>query len=259
VPGVDVAGKTGTNDNYADAWFVGYTPELAVGVWVGYPDKLRPMTTEFGGEPVTGGTLPALIWKEFVAGLARKGMLGEDSSFDSSPYLGVTSRYVVKRGSAWRQDNGYCRGARLMVYFSGSSPEETADCKPNEVSVPTVVGMTEDAAIARLAYQPLGAEVVYKPAKPGKAPGIVLDQNPASGGLSAHDDVLLVVSKARYGLLPNFVGSSVDAVNRELARLKLDVRLVDGKGRAGVIVGQKPAAGVAMAPGLAVTLVVGEG
>jgi penicillin-binding protein 1A len=67
VPGVDVAGKTGTTDNYGDAWFVGFTPELAVAVWVGYPDRLRPMTTEFGGEPVTGGTLPAQIWKEFVS------------------------------------------------------------------------------------------------------------------------------------------------------------------------------------------------
>ncbi len=66
VAGKAVAGKTGTTDNYADAWFVGYTPELVVAVWVGYPDRLRPMLTEYGGEPVTGGTLPALIWKEFV-------------------------------------------------------------------------------------------------------------------------------------------------------------------------------------------------
>ena len=66
VAGKAVAGKTGTTDNYADAWFVGYTPELVVAVWVGYPDRLRPMLTEYGGKPVTGGTLPALIWKEFV-------------------------------------------------------------------------------------------------------------------------------------------------------------------------------------------------
>jgi hypothetical protein len=217
------------------------------------------MTTEYGGEPVTGGTLPALIWKEFVAGLARKKMIDEDTSFESPPYLGTTSRWVVKRGGQWQLDNGYCRGARLVVYFSGSTPEETADCKPNEVSVPMVIGMTADAAVARLEYQPLGAELVYKPAKAGKSPGIVLDQIPRSGGLSAHDNVILVVSKARYGLLPNFVGSSVTAVSRELERLKLKVRFVDGKGPAGTILRQTPAAGVAVAPGLPVTLVVGEG
>ena len=51
VSGKAVAGKTGTTDNYADAWFVGYTPELVVAVWVGYPDRLRPMLTEYGGKP----------------------------------------------------------------------------------------------------------------------------------------------------------------------------------------------------------------
>src|SRR5439155_23054165 len=39
------AGKTGTTENYGDAWFVGYTPQLAVAVWVGYPQGLRPMLT----------------------------------------------------------------------------------------------------------------------------------------------------------------------------------------------------------------------
>ena len=37
LPGRAEAGKTGTTDNYGDAWFVGYTPELVVAVWVGYP------------------------------------------------------------------------------------------------------------------------------------------------------------------------------------------------------------------------------
>ena len=60
------AGKTGTTDNYGDAWFVGYTPQLAVAVWVGYPDKLKPMLTEFNGEPVAGGTLPTQIWHAFM-------------------------------------------------------------------------------------------------------------------------------------------------------------------------------------------------
>ena len=40
IPGRPIAGKTGTTDNYGDAWFVGYTPELVVAVWVGYPDAL---------------------------------------------------------------------------------------------------------------------------------------------------------------------------------------------------------------------------
>jgi penicillin-binding protein 1A len=60
------AGKTGTTENYGDAWFVGFNKELTVAVWVGYADKLRPMETEFHGSQVAGGTFPAEIWHDFM-------------------------------------------------------------------------------------------------------------------------------------------------------------------------------------------------
>jgi penicillin-binding protein 1A len=66
IPGVVVAGKTGTTTNYADAWFVGWTPQLTTAVWVGFPDKLVPMTTLYNGQPVEGGTFPAVIWHNFM-------------------------------------------------------------------------------------------------------------------------------------------------------------------------------------------------
>ena len=59
VPGHEVAGKTGTSAEYRDAWFVGYSPELVTGVWVGN-DDFSPMTK------ITGGTLPAQIWSGFM-------------------------------------------------------------------------------------------------------------------------------------------------------------------------------------------------
>jgi penicillin-binding protein 1A len=60
------AGKTGTTSNYGDAWFVGWDSKYTVAVWVGYPDSLVPMTTDFNGSPVLGGTFPALIWHNFM-------------------------------------------------------------------------------------------------------------------------------------------------------------------------------------------------
>ena len=63
--GRPVAGKTGTTNNYTDAWFVGYTPQLAVAVWVGYPQGLIPMLSVHGIR-VFGGTFPALIFKAFM-------------------------------------------------------------------------------------------------------------------------------------------------------------------------------------------------
>jgi penicillin-binding protein 1A len=65
IPGF-AAGKTGTTSNYGDAWFVGWNHDFTVAVWVGYPDKLVPMLTQFAGEPVAGGTYPALIWHNFM-------------------------------------------------------------------------------------------------------------------------------------------------------------------------------------------------
>jgi penicillin-binding protein 1A len=66
IDGVVVAGKTGTTTNYGDAWFVGWTPQLTTAVWVGYPDKLVPMSTLYDGGPVEGGTWPAIIWHSFM-------------------------------------------------------------------------------------------------------------------------------------------------------------------------------------------------
>ena len=63
--GCPSAGKTGTTDNFNDAWFDGYTPHLATAVWVGYPDALREMRSVHGIS-VAGGTFPAQIWKKFM-------------------------------------------------------------------------------------------------------------------------------------------------------------------------------------------------
>ena len=59
--GRPIAGKTGTTNDEKDAWFVGYTPDLVVGLYLGY-DKPQPL-----GKGVTGGGLAAPIFKEFMA------------------------------------------------------------------------------------------------------------------------------------------------------------------------------------------------
>jgi penicillin-binding protein 1A len=60
-------GKTGTTDDNGDAWFCGATEEVTACVWVGYADTNTPMTTEFSGGPVDGGTFPALIWASVIS------------------------------------------------------------------------------------------------------------------------------------------------------------------------------------------------
>jgi penicillin-binding protein 1A len=63
--GRPVAGKTGTTQDSVDAWFIGYTPELATGVWVGFPDP-RPMVNIRGVRNVTGGSFPARIFADVM-------------------------------------------------------------------------------------------------------------------------------------------------------------------------------------------------
>jgi penicillin-binding protein 1A len=55
------AGKTGTTNNSSDAWFIGYTPQLVAGVWIGYDDRSISL-----GEKVTGGIIACPVWTQFM-------------------------------------------------------------------------------------------------------------------------------------------------------------------------------------------------
>lgn len=83
--GYPAAGKTGTSSDYKDAWFVGFTPQLVTGVWVGNDDN-KPM------KKITGGSIPAAVWHDFMT-KAMEGMpvkelpISEGSSEGLLPWL----------------------------------------------------------------------------------------------------------------------------------------------------------------------------
>ncbi|MGD0272487.1 MAG: PBP1A family penicillin-binding protein [Gaiellaceae bacterium] len=260
------AGKTGTTENYGDAWFVGYTPQLVVAVWVGYPNKLVPMDHLYHGQPVAGGTYPALIWKSFMESafpyLARTDPSGswEPEYFPNPSYPYSVAKQVVWRNSQLMLDNGNCHNSFPLVYFDGFGPTNVARCKPNEVEVPNVVGMKLDKAEQRLALQPLNAEVLYKRAKALQRPNVVIDQDPRKGTLSSYDSVIVVLAKPVNGLVPNVVGLTLLQARAKLKSLGL--RLGAGgftQGSPGLVVAQRPRAGGAVKPGMTVALVVGRG
>jgi len=66
--GRPAAGKTGTAEEYRDAWFCGYVPQLAACVWVGYPNAEIPLLNVAGFARVFGGSIPALVWHDFMTG-----------------------------------------------------------------------------------------------------------------------------------------------------------------------------------------------
>lgn len=257
LPDRAVAGKTGTTENYGDAWFVGYTPQLATAVWVGYPNKLKPMLTEYHGDAVAGGTFPAEIWRVF----SQRALFGTTpESFPPYSYDYASSKRVVWRDGRLQLDNGLCRETAIVAYFAGRGPSRTANCKRNEVQIPRVVGMTLTRAKLRLAAQPLSTNIVYKPARPNQRVDLVLDQFPRRGRLSSYDTVTLVLAKALHGIVPSVVGMPVRQARAKLKGRGL-VPAIDrfADGRSGVVLAQLPVAGVAASPHMTVKLVVGRG
>jgi penicillin-binding protein 1A len=65
--GRPAAAKTGTSNDYGNAWLVGYTPQVATAVWVGFPEGNVPMRDVAGYSRVTGGSIPALVWSDVMA------------------------------------------------------------------------------------------------------------------------------------------------------------------------------------------------
>ncbi len=258
IPGWQIAGKTGTTENYGDAWFVGFTPDLVTAVWVGYPNKLVPMLTEFNGKPVEGGTFPALIWKAYME--KAFAYLHESPTAFPAATIPASSPATVTFGDDYGNtglalDNGFCHVTASVDFFIGSAPTRTANCLKNAVEVPDVRGWTLDSAESLLYGQPLQWQISYAPAKPGQRLGIVVGETPHTGVLSAYTKVALTLPRATHGLVPDIVGLPLERARAALARLKMRMHIRTGTG--GLVVSQSPPAGVAAAPGLTELLNLG--
>jgi penicillin-binding protein 1A len=70
--GRPAAGKTGTSNEFIDAWFVGYVPQLSTSVWVGYPNERRPMVGINGLEEINGENYPLDIWSLYMQNAVQK-------------------------------------------------------------------------------------------------------------------------------------------------------------------------------------------
>jgi penicillin-binding protein 1A len=256
LPDRPAAGKTGTTENYGDAWFVGYVPQLTVAVWVGYPRELKSMNTEYHGQAVAGGTFPAEIWRTFMEA-ALPYLKDEPESFPSASTPYASPQEVVYRDGRIQVDNGNCHSPTNVLFFTDQQPRQTANCKPNEVEVPDLVGQPVQAARAHLVGQPLTPEIVYRVATAGQRVNIVLDQVPKRGRLSAYDRVKLIVAKPTHGVVPDLVGRPVSLAQQKLERRGLRYEVEKAKkGRRGRVVFQLPRAGVAAAPGMVIRIAV---
>jgi membrane carboxypeptidase/penicillin-binding protein len=133
------AGKTGTTDDYRDAWFIGYTPQLITGVWAGY-DKPKPM-----GRGFTGGAICAPIWERFMRqALANKPAVEflKPASV-ISVQIDPTTGYLATPDCPKKKEEFYIAGTQPTIYCPNHGGLNIAPAAPapvlpqtNEPSLP---------------------------------------------------------------------------------------------------------------------------
>ena len=128
--GRPAAGKTGTTDNYQDAWFVGYVPDLVTGVWVGCDDNARMGS-------MTGGTTPATIWKAFmskvVQGMPNKNFNGAYLTSVEKPAKTEDKKDDKDKDKDGKEQK---QGKDAKPKESGKSGEGNAPAVPAQEAVP---------------------------------------------------------------------------------------------------------------------------
>jgi penicillin-binding protein 1A len=229
--GRPVAGKTGTSDGWADAWFVGYTPELVTAVWVGFPPEeieMRPPRTRI---TVTGGSWPAQIWQRF-AGTALA-----ETPITSFPLPAADTRSTTTT-SAPRLD-------------------------PGRVPVVDVGGRTVPAATRALRDAGYKVRLRYAPSR-SVAEGLVMGQQPAAGAPTRAGSVVTITvanGPPRQVAIPNVLGTYPDEAASKLRSAGFTVSIQvtaepppGSPARAGRIWMQSPIAGTTADQGAAVTL-----
>ncbi|HEY3270470.1 MAG TPA: PBP1A family penicillin-binding protein [Geothrix sp.] len=118
------AGKTGTTDNYVDAWFVGYTPNLVTGIWIGHDQP------KSGGKGFTGGAVAAPIWERFMSKIVASRPEGDFPR----PETVVTCRIDPTTGLLAREE---CPQKLDEFFISGTEPTEY--CTAHEAAPPLPV------------------------------------------------------------------------------------------------------------------------
>ncbi len=107
-----VAGKTGTTNDYVDAWFIGFTPELVATVWIGYDRGQKSL-----GPGQAGGVVAAPIWTEFI-----QKILPLLESTDFTVPAGVN--FAIVDPSTGMLDTKHCPKTRYEVFVEGNCPTE---------------------------------------------------------------------------------------------------------------------------------------
>ena len=278
--GRDVAGKTGTAQEYRDAWFAGYTPDLAAAVWVGHPQgqvEMQSCSTTHevqGGKrvevcraprigAVTGGSWPAQIWQAFMIEA-----LADVPPTEFVEPDGIVSVEIDTRGDNCLAGPGTPDEFRVYTPFPAGA-EPTRVCKiARKIEVPDVVGLPEDSATRILEDDGFGVNVVDEPTTE-VPPGNVVYQTPDGGeNATSGSTVTIGVSTATpdnagpEGTVPGVLGLSregaEDVINDNGFRVEVVIQPESSRGQAkknrGRVWKQSPNSGTVRPQGSTVTI-----
>ncbi len=262
-------GKTGTEDLYRDAWFVGAIPQLVAAVWVGFPQGQISMQYPTTRIKVFGGTWPAQIWHAFMFN-ATKHMPVRDFPVPSDVEY-VSVKIDITQGCV---ANPFTPpgNIRTMQFIAGTEP--TKVCKEptsyQYLTVPSVIGMRQAEAVGVLRAAGFNVAVELVPSE--QPAGTVVAQDP-DGGSSAQQTSTVTIQVAEaasptpeIAIVPNVIGSTRGSASAQLRNAGFRVTIsyqqecdpndADCDYRSGVVWAQSPAAGAQAEVGSTVTIVV---
>ncbi|MBM3699458.1 MAG: PBP1A family penicillin-binding protein [Actinobacteria bacterium] len=262
--GRPAAGKTGTTSDFRDAWFAGYTPELATVVWMGHMESNKPMEP-IEGRSLTGGSYPADIWREFMAAALKDRPV---SQFISPGGELVDVQVCLDSGLL---PTPWCPADRLgfMIFVKGKEPVKYCDIH-NKIAIPDVAGMSLDEA--RQVFYDLYFEVneIFEFNETYNE-NIVFKTDPAAGTIfEFQDGINLIINfYISRGLesfdLPDLTGFSPDKALKILESMGIENTLIsiaeefsDDQPQ-GRIFAQNPSSGSSINKFSQVTLYVSKG
>jgi penicillin-binding protein 1A len=233
--GRPVAGKTGTGQEYTDAWFVGHTPELATAVWVGFPKGRVPMVPPTTSIRVTGGSWPAQIWQLYSSAAL--------ADVPITPFVAPSRPLPDELADA----------------------EELVDPGRDLPSVRDVVGMPYEEAVAALARAGFVVAVREVPSN-DYPPGYVAAQLPRGGDRAEGGStvVLDVANGEAPVVVPDVLGLDETTAVRRLQALGFEIAISreqeppspGSEERAGLVWRQGPAPGTSLPRGTRVSIAV---
>jgi penicillin-binding protein 1A len=263
--GRPAAGKTGTAQQWRDAWFAGYIPQLTAAVWVGFPQAQIPMVPPTTRIRVTGGSFPAQIWHAFMTAVTRR-MPVEDFTKPEAYFANLA--VDITQGCLANEQTP-SSNVRVVTFVRGTEPGActTVSAPPPalEAEVPSLVGLPIEEAERLLEETGFlsARETEFHPEYPE---GTVIGQTPEPGAsATVGSPITLVVTSQQPPLVvvPSVLGQTEQQAQTTLGAAGFEVAVTGATDPStypvGAVTAQKPGAGKQKPPGSTVTITVNRG